>query len=347
MRRSSTVRRRVAVALAFLAPVLLAEIAIQGLMATHRLPFAEAHRPDFEVTWANLARQAPVDVLILGDSVSQQGIEPAVLERLIYDETSHEVTVFNAASPGGGLGVNASIIQQLRAEGRLPPVIIVGVYSGTLSTDATFRDIFSRTVMGRIFTACDVPMPLVEVPDCQLSRVSGLWRWRGRLGDVVRAVQEPIPTTDETDALHLRSDGFREGRGRGLAHLQRQLGRADLDRRLFTFPEEVRASWARLVAAARGSKLVPVAIPDTPPMRDRMEELQPGREQTYWDAVRILATDARIPFVMVKSFGDWWGDGMARNFNHLSRDGAVHFTEQLWETPGFRDWLLGGLDLRP
>ncbi len=341
------VRRRLLVVLTLLAPLIAGEVGINFLIASHRLPFADAHRPDFEITWANLARSGPVDILILGDSVSQQGIEPIVMERLIELETGMRVTVFNAASPGGGLGVNASIVEELATENRLPPVLIVGVYSGTLSTDSTFQETFSRTPMGHVFTACQVPLSLAETMDCQLGRISALWRWRGRLEEVLTAVKQPLSRTDNTDALHLRADGFREGRGRTIAQVERQLEQADLEKRRFTFPPEVGRSWDWLVATARdeGSIVIPIAIPDTPQMQKRMEEVQPGRDGMYREAVDVLEKAGGIDFIDVPEYGSWWGDGMARNINHLSERGARKFTRQLWGMHDFRSALLSGLGL--
>ena len=287
-----------------------------------------------------------MDVLILGDSTAQQGMEPRVLEELVEEALGRSIEVFNAASPGGVLGTNAAIVQQLADEDRLPPILVVAVYAGTLSTDATFQDIFSRTAMGRLFTGCRGPTSVEETLDCHLGRVSALWRWRGHPGDVVTAVATPLPATDGEAGLRLRADGFREGRGRPISHLERQVRRADLSRRLFDFPPAVRHSWTRLVATARaeGSTVIGVAIPDTPQLRDQMEELQPGRERMYHEAVHELAESSGVPFVDVARFGDWFGDGMARNFNHLSREGARHFTRQVWEMPAFRQLLLDALD---
>ena len=55
--------------------------------------------------------------------------------------------------------------------------------------------------------------------------------------------------------------------------------------------------------------MVPVAIPNTPPMLSRMEVVQPGREALFWEGIDRLEEMAGVPFVRVRSFGDWWGDG--------------------------------------
>lgn len=337
--------RLAAAILLLLAPLLIGELGIRALIATHRLPSAPAHRFDFEVTWTNLARAGVVDVLIVGDSVAQQGIDPSVLEGLIHQKAGRPVTVFNAASPGGNLGTNAAIVEQLVREGRLPSIVIVAVYSGTLSTDDVYRDVFSRTPMGRLFDGCAGPMDLEETLDCRAGQASALWRWRGRPDRLVDAISNGMPRTDNTDSLQLRADGFREGRGRPVRQLERQLARANLDRRRFELTEDVRESWERLTTLAldAGATVIPVAIPDTPPMQRRMEELQPGRSESYQAAVRALGTSTGLEFVEVDEFGMWWGDGMARNYNHLSRRGALAFTWQLWGMESFQERVLDGM----
>lgn len=341
-----TLHRRLILSALLVLPLLGTEIGLRAMVAAHRLAFADAHRADFEITWANLERGGTPDVLILGDSVSQQSIEPVVLERLVKRATGLRISVFNAASPGGGLGVNAAIVEELATQGRLPPVIVVGIATGTLSTDVTFHNIFSRTVMGRLFTGCEVPMPLSEAVDCHASRASLLWRWRGHPRDIVEAVLQPLPETDRRDGLRLREDGFRIGRGRSLAQIERQLSRADLDKRRVVIDPEVQSSWQWLVstAEANGSVVIPVAIPDTPPMGKRMEQVQPGREKLFWDGIGLLEDGAGVPFVRVSALGAWWGDGMARNFNHLSHAGARQFTRQLWDMDDFRQPVVRAIE---
>jgi hypothetical protein len=338
--------RRILLAALLVTPLLGTEVALRALVTTHRLPFADAHRADFEITWANLERGGTPEVLILGDSVSQQSIEPIVLERLIARTSREAISVFNAASPGGGLGVNAAIVEELARQGRLPRVILVGVATGTLSTDITFRETFSRTVMGRLFTGCEVPLPLAQAIDCHASRGSLLWRWRGRPRDIVEALLRPLPETDVTDGLRLRSDGFRIGRGRSVDQIERQLSRVDLNKRRVRIASDVQSSWRWLVstAEANGAVVIPVAIPDTPPMLERMEQFQPGREQLFWDGIGQLEDGAGVPFVRVPALGPWYGDGMARNFNHLSHAGARQFTRQLWGMDDFREPLLRALE---
>jgi hypothetical protein len=341
-------RRLAMVVLLLVLPLVAVELGIRVLIATDRLPMAAAHTPEFEITWENLSRLGTADVLILGDSVSQQGIEPAELARLLLGELEHGVKVFNAASPGGTVGVNWAIVEQLAREGRLPRVVILGVYPGTLGTDRTYQDVFSRTPMGGVFSGCDRMQGYGERLDCGFAAISDAWRWRGHPDRILRALGTEVPRRIASGGLQLREDGFRVGRGVSLQRLQAQLDRANLRRRIFVFQNDVADGYARLVESlhANGVSIVPVAIPDTPALAERMEPRQPGRRQLFREALDALESRTGSTFIDPVAFGDWWGGGEARNFNHLSGRGAIKFTRQLWGMPEFRTLLLDALAAR-
>lgn len=326
-------------------PLLSLELGVRVLIATDRLPVAGAHAPEFEVTWQNLSRLGTADVLILGDSVSQQSIEPAVLSAQLEQELGRPVSVFNAASPGGRMGVSRVMVEELAREGRLPRVAIVGVFTGTLKEDETYRFFFSLTPMGGLFSDCERWLGYAAQLDCRFGNVSAAWRWRGHPDRILQALATTVPRHLFSGGLLLREDGFREGRGASLAKLQAQMDSADLRRRLFVFPADARQDYVRLIDVLRshGVAIVPVAIPDTPPMTERLEQMQPGRHQLFRQALDVLEEDTGLAFVDPVAFGSWWGDGMARNFVHLSAAGAVKFTRQLWRMPEFRDGVLARL----
>jgi hypothetical protein len=333
------------VVLLLLTPLLALEVGVRLLVATHRLPVAPAHTREFEVTWTNLSRGAAPDVLILGDSVSQQGIEPTVLGRRAGRALGETVSVFNAASPGGTVSVNRVLVEQLAREGRLPRVAIVGIYPGTLKNDLTYTEFFGRSPMGGIFGDCELEATLEGTLACRLNGLSLAWRWRGQLDRIATSLVDPVPLRMHSGGLRLRQDGFREGRGVPLSRLDAQLAQANLDRRLFAFPPEVLAGYARLVDELRENDvaIVAVQIPDTPVLEAGMEAYQPGRLQMMADAVAQIEAATGLDFIEIEAFGSWWADGMARNFNHLSAEGAKAFTAQLWEVDAFREQLLAAL----
>jgi hypothetical protein len=348
-RPSATPSRRAGrillVALLLVIPLLALEAGVRLLVATHRLPFAPAHTREFEVMWTNLSRGPAPDVLILGDSVSQQGIEPAVLGRRAGRALGRTVTIFNAASPGGTVSVNRALVEQLAREGRLPKVAIVGIYPGTLKNDLTYTEFLGRSPMGGIFGDCELEGTLEGTLACRLNGISLAWRWRGQLDRIATSFVDPVPLQMRSDGLLLRQDGFREGRGVPLSRLDAQLAQANLDRRLFAFPPEVLAGYERLIDVLRDNRvaIVAIQIPDTPVLEAGMEAYQPGRLQMMVDAVADIEATTGLDFIKVEAFGSWWADGMARNFNHLSAEGAKAFTAQLWEVDAFREQLLAAL----
>jgi hypothetical protein len=345
----STIGRVAAVALLLAAPLIALELGVRLLISTERLPVAAAHTPEFEITWENLSRLGTPDVLVLGDSVSQQGIEPAVLARLLGRETAEPLVVFNGASPGGGVGVSWAIAEQLAREDRLPRVAVVGIYPGTLRSDATYRNVFGLTPMGGLFSGCERMNDYGQHLDCGFGAFSAAWRWRGHLDRVVGALGDGVPFKITTDGLFLREDGFREGRGVPLSRLLEQLDAADLRIRIFEVSDDVADGYVRLIETleSHGVAVIPVAIPDTPQLIERMERMQPGRRDLFREALDDLETRTGIEFVDPVAFGAWWGDGQARNFNHLSAEGAVKFTRQLWSMENFRARLLGALSGQP
>lgn len=344
-RRRPGRRRLLLIAMLLLLPLLTVEVGVRTLIAAGRLPLAAAHTPDFEVAWENLSRLGTPDVLILGDSVTQQGIEPAILSSLLEKQVGRPVSIFNAASPGGTMGVNWAIVEELAKEHRLPKLAIVGIYPGTLKNDLTYTDIFGLTPMGGLFTDCDRMRGYAPQLDCRFAAVSAAWRWRGHPDRIIRALQTPVPRRITTRGLRLRQDGFREGRGVAMERLQEQLDQADLRKRIFVFPDAVRDGYERLIDTlqSHGVTVVPVAVPDTPALAERMEHLQAGRRGLFRDALDVLEARTGLTFVDPVQFGDWWRDGAARNFNHLSAAGAKEFTRQLWGMPEFRDALVDGL----
>lgn len=347
--RSQRSRRIALAVLSFGVPLLAMEIGARLLIATERLPTAAAHAPEFEITWENLSRLGTADVLILGDSVTQQGIEPSVLQRALRRETGDELVVFNAASPGGGVGVSWAIVEQLAREERLPSIAIVGVFSGTLRSDATYREAFGLTAMGGLFSDCERMDQTGQQLDCRLAAYSAAWRWRGHPERILLALQETVPRRIRSGGLQLREDGFREGRGVPISTLLEQLDAADLRIRTFAMANEVADGYVRLIETleSHGVTVVPIAIPDTPQLIERMERMQPGRRQLFRDALDALELRTGLEFVDPVAFGPWWGDGQARNFAHLSAEGAVRFTRQLWSMDDFRARLLAGLSGQP
>jgi hypothetical protein len=328
------------------APLVAVEGFVRILIATERLPPARAYLRDFEITWENLQRRGSVDVLVLGDSVSQQGIDPAVLAQLIEGEVHASVDVFNAASASGTLGINRAVVQQLEREGRLPRVAIIGLQTGSLRDDNTYRRVFLQTPMGQLFSGCDGTSSLETGLSCLLAEASAAWRWRGHPADVLTALRRPVPRTSRSQGLYLRADGFRAGSGIPLSGIQAQVATA-----LPEQPADVKlgadaeASYVSMVAEleAAGVTVVAVMVPEAPMLERALLARNRTWEAEREGAIAELERETGLPIVDPHAFGAWYADGAARNFKHLSASGAASFVRQLWSIPAFRTRVLRGL----
>ena len=327
------------IVLLVLGPLVGVEGAIRLLIAADRLPPARAHLRDFEIMWMNLARQSVPDVLILGDSVTQQGIDPAVLASELSSQSGRDVAAYNAASAAAGFGINLSIARQLAREGRLPDVAIVGIQPGAITSDASLREIFLPTPMGMLFTGCSRMSRYEEVLDCQLTQVSALWRWRGTPLRIVDAVRRPFPDTSRRDRLTLRTDGFRAGDASRMRRISRQVDRwLEREPDNLTLGEDAAAAYRELVRflVEAGVHVVPVALPENPLLTAALVERYPDWDDRWRTALARLEAEGGVPIVRVDSFGSWWTDGSSRDVKHLSQEGAAALTRQVAAMSEFR-----------
>ena len=327
-------------------PLVAGELGVRALIAADRLPVAAAHLEDFEITWTNLERQAPADVLLLGDSMTQQGLDPATLASLVEPALGRRPVVFNASSSAGGFGVNEAVIEELARRGQLPRLAIVGVSPSSMASDRTFRDVFAPTPMGGLFTRCASASSYDAAVNCAFGNVSAFWRWRGTFDRVLRAVVRPLPPTKSERGFTLRADGFRAGPPVTIADLREQVPTAlEKEPAAFTMGADVPPAFAGLVDRLREHRVavVAVAIPYSPVLVAALETRQAGWEAGRRAAVAALEAAGELPIVDPAGFGAWWGEGSSRDVKHLSRHGAPGFVEQLWGIAAFRDGVLAAL----
>jgi hypothetical protein len=299
-----------------------------------------------EFTWTNLERLGTADVIVFGDSMTQQGFEPRALATELEPFIGRRPTTFNLATPGGGFGVNMALAGQLAKEGRLPKVALVGVSYSSMYGDGTFRNAFAPSPMGQLFTDCAMEAKLDDWLGCRLAEASFLWRWRGHPDRVASAVRRPLKTSSQhASGLFVRADGFRSGKPATVAEIQAQLPKAIANLTHFSLGNGVEASYVTLIRTLvdGGSTVVVFGVPASPPYRNALEAAQPGFEQTRVDIVARLAAATGVPIVDPVSLGSWWGDGSSRDVNHLSREGAPLFVHQLMASPEFREPIVARL----
>jgi hypothetical protein len=327
-------------------PTLVAEAGVRALVAFDRLPVAAAHIGQVEFTWTNLANLGTADVIVFGDSMTQQGFEPQTLATALEPLVGRRPTTFNLATPGGGFGVNMALAAQLAREGRLPKVALVGVSYSSMYGDGTFRNAFAPSPMGQLFTDCALETKVDDWLGCKLSGVSYAWRWRGHPGRIVSAVLHPLKTSsDHASGLFVRADGFRSGKPATVAEIQAQIPKAIADLTHFSLGAGVEASYVSLIRTLvdGGSTVVVFGVPASPPYRNALEAAQPGFEQVRVNSIAQLAAATGVPIIDPVSMGSWWGDGSSRDVNHLSREGAPQFVHQLMGAPEFRDPIVARL----
>jgi len=342
------IRRVVLIAALLLLPLVVGEVGVRELIVFDRLPLARAHLRDFEIMWTNLERAPKPDLLILGDSVAQQDIDPAVLARAIETATGVHIVAFDAASAGAGYRVSAAIVKQLAREGRLPRVALIVIQPGSLQGINQADQSFFASPLGELLAGCGVTNDINQWLNCELSSVSALWRWRGTPDRIAGAVVRPVLQTSQGNGLHLRVDGFREGEARPAARIRQQAKQWTAGQ-----PGELRLATAALadfrdlvdLLRTNGVAVIPVSMPENPILTSALLTKVPDWEGARRRAVTSMARATATQVVYVTAFGRWYGDGSSRDVKHLSRSGAEHFAFQLWSLPEFREAITRGLGL--
>lgn len=331
------------------------EAELQEWLDEGRLPIGEAHGGFFE-TMANAlaATEEAPDVVFLGDSMTQQGIDPQVVEKELSDSTGQEVTAFNAASSRARWGVNRMVAEYMVKIDRVPDVAVL-----MLSTRATENDLFYKTDVakapfssvvqgcdrerGKHWTAADEAQCRKDVQDLTV-------RYREAGGQVARAEAGKMAVTSgrvDKDSV-LRSDGMMIHGSMTAEEVQK----ASDERTARGFPgfphvtddavEDFRAT--KKILEAHGATVIASEIPYSPPHQENLEKFK-DYDKRRMDSAEELAQRAGVPLFPVKSYGDWWGDHDSRDAIHLAPQGAAAFTEQLLDDiPGFRDAVEEGLD---
>ncbi len=331
------IRRLLLLAALIVVPLLAFEVGIRVLIASGRLPVAAAHAPEFERSWMELERAGPQDIILLGDSLTHRGIDPAVLGAALATP-DRPLRVFDLASSGGGYSTNRSLIERLGAEGREPRVAVIGISPVGLKGDLNW-DTVARSPMSRLFTDCETASGIADVLDCGLEQVSAAWRWHGRLSEVFEAVRGHLPAEGLVRAGQMLTNGFRSHAGVSERVLDGRVAKVVADEPLRpTLSDESRAAFVRLVDAARaaGVPVVAVAVPYQPPLVAALTARDPAWGAEWQASLAELGAAAGIEVLDIP-FGDWWQASDAFDGKHLSASGAAAFTRQLAATPAFRD----------
>jgi hypothetical protein len=327
-------------------PLLATEGILRVLVETERLPEAAAHSTPFDVVWSNL-RSGPVpDVLLVGDSIMESGINPDTLANELGTVAKRHVSVFDGAVPGSKPDLTLAFVQQLEVERRLPRVVVIGLEPGALENRTVFRGFFLKTPFGRISTGCRFEQGYDAIVNCRAEQLSVLWRWRGRIGPVVEAIQHRLPRTIASPKSLLGSNGFRSSTGSTDVALQAEIDTLTKNGRLpaFQMPPGFEADFVRLVQFLRRHEVTVMAVsfPRFPPLAQRLEILHPGWEASYQSALGRLEQAAKI-MIATPSVAGWFTAADAHDATHLSTQGAEHFTSELLQVHGFAQKMVKAL----
>lgn len=324
------------------------------LIATGRLPVGHSGGA-FGVMLRSLTTRPAPDVLLLGDSMAQQGIDPAVLGELLSERAGEEVTVFNAASGRARWGVNRLVVETMLDQDLVPEVAVLVISTRAAEGDLYYRGTVQHRSISHVVQGCDrEPGNSWTEEDeeaCRRSLASPRARFATAGGEVewVRSGHE-LPTSAEIrPGIFLRADGYLDHPSISLAEHEEQ-SRERIARGFPGWPgiqdeavEDVGEIARQL--RERGVHVLSVEIPYPTQHQDNLEEAWPRYDERRQKAAAALAASADLPHFPVASFGDWMSDGDVRDTIHLSGRGGPKFARQLVEDlPGFADEILSGID---
>lgn len=319
-----------------------------------RLPLAQAHGGVFEtMTNALAATEETPDVVFLGDSMTQQGVDPQVVGRTLSRSTGEDVTALNAASSRARWGVNAMMARYMVKIDRVPDVVVLMVSTRAAESDDFYEQDVAHTPFSSVVEGCDREQSQQwtdeDEAQCRQDVTDLEERYREAGGQVARARAGKKAATsalvDENSGL--RSDGM-------LLHesmTRAEVEKASDERTKRGFPgfptvrEDAVEDFGetKRILESHGATVISSEIPYSPPHQKNLETFgdYDARRQA---AAKELADRNDVPHFPVSSYGSWWGDHDSRDPIHLAPQGAASFSTQLLrDTPGLREALEEGL----
>lgn len=318
------------------------------------LPLAPAHGGAFEtMTNALRATEPAPDVIIFGDSMTQQGVDPAELGQLLTDATGEEISVFNGASSRARWGVNLLLARYVVSLEDPPSVALMGISTRAAERDSYYTAEEAKSPFSSMVEGCDRPRSdawsEADAARCERDIADPVFRFRTGGDQVARAQEgQPAQTSLRLDAdSTLRSDGLIAHPGVSAAEAE-EISDTRMERGFPGFPtvhEEAVADFGAAVELLRSHDVTVLAfeVPYTPVHQANLEEAGRDYDARRQEAARALTAPHDVPLFPVDEFGDWWGDGDSRDAIHLSPQGAVQFARQLTQIPGFLEEVEAGL----
>lgn len=325
------------------------------------MPIAPAHGGGFETMTNSVFARKQVDVMLFGDSMVQQGVDPQALAEALdaeySDSLGREVTVFNGASSRARWGINRMLVRALEKQHRLPRVALLGITTRGMEGDDWYTSDVQRTPFSSYFEGCDRPdatgWTSKDAESCERDVSDLQYRFR-KGGGQYRYAAEGNPLQRALilgDADYLRDDGFMIHPGVTKAQAD-SISRKRIKRGFPGWPhneDEATQQWGDVVSLLRehGVTVISFEVPYSPVHQRNLENSWPGYDAKRQTAAANLAASAQVTHYPVRRFGPWWGDGDSRDAIHLAPQGAASFARQLAKTPGFLASVGEGLDTAP
>lgn len=328
---------------------------LQTWLDEGRLPLGEGHGGVFEtMTAAYAATEKTPDVAFLGDSMTQQGVDPEVLEKKLSASSGQDVTAFNAASSRARWGVNKMMAKYMVKIDKVPDVVVLSISTRAAEGDEFYKEDPAHSTFSSVVEGCDREEGKNWTEDdakqCVKDNRSLRERYREAGGQVARARAGMKAATsvlvDENSAL--RSDGMLLHESMTKADVQKTSDKRT-KRGFPGFPrvedDAVRDfGETKRILEAHGATVISTEIPYSPPHQKNLESFG-DYDQKRQDAAKELAERNDVEHFPVDSYGSWWGDHDSRDAIHLAPQGAASFTAQLLDdTPGFREAVEEGIE---
>ncbi|MFB9314574.1 SGNH/GDSL hydrolase family protein [Nocardioides plantarum] len=326
---------------------------LQRLVDEGMLPTAPAHGGAFE-TMTNAVKAGPVpDVVLFGDSMVQQGVDPQVLGALLSKKAGRDVVTFNGASSRARWGMNAMLARYLVKIDHVPKVALLGITTRAGEHDSFYNTEGAHSPFSSMVEGCDRPASsnwsAADAAACEKDRSDLRTRFRSGGDQVARALEGKKPQTSLyiDPGSRLRSDGFMIHPG-----VTKAKAKAVSDERMRRgfpgFPTVVPDGQQQFDEAVKilrdaGTTVLAFELPYSPVHQANLEKAGRNYDARRQAMARELAGDKDVPLFEVKDFSAWWSDGDSRDAIHLAPSGAKKFAVQLTTLPGFTDAVVKGL----
>ena len=286
-------RRVLLLVLLLVLPLVTVELGVRVLIASGRLVAGSAHSADLDQRWREIQTGPVPDFIILGDSLSAQGIEPRVLaDGMSVDggADGDRVTAASLTTPGGSFGLQADLVEMLDREGRLPKVFVLGISGYMPENSDESHQTFLRSRLGQLATGCGVATGPGDWLDCQAGVLSAAWRWHGQPDEILAAMKR-------SRRGRSRPDGFPEAKGVTVQAVEDRVQRVlRLAEPTPLLTDAARTGFQELMAALRAADVpvVAVTVPFSPPYQAALEAREPGWEGRPSGHHRTAGADGHI-----------------------------------------------------